>query len=498
MSILLKKLHLPKWLFWLLVIVFILRIPSFFEPYSYGDEMIYLTLGEAVRRGIVLYKDIHDNKPPLLYLTAGIAGNLFWFKAILTFWSLTTVYLFWKLSEVVFKKERSQIVATTLFAVFTTIPLLEGNIANAENFMIGFTIWGFLILLSKKLTTRNLLIAGALFSIATLFKVPAAFDVPAIVFYWLVTEKKFNSKSVLKIVKNTALLLTGFMVPILLTFIWYYLRGAFHEYLVAAFLQNFGYLSSWRPGDVREPFFTRNGPLLTRAFIVLTGLLFIFKFKKFYSKNFAFASSWLLFSLFAVTLSERPYPHYLLQSVPAMSLLTTYLFTSQNMQQVYAIIPLTLAFFVPFYYHFWHYKTFYYYERFVNYATGRISTSDYLDTFGSNIRRNYKIADIIRSSTYKNDKVFVMGDSSLIYALSKRFPPGKYVADYHIKDFSTDEITLAILKKDMPEMIVILPGDTPLNGLKDLIENNYALFEEVDGAKIWKLLSINLRALLNH
>src|SRR3990167_11226717 len=104
MKTFLNKLHTPTWLFVLLSVVFILRIPSFFEPYSYGDEMIYLTLGEAIRRGIPLYSGIHDNKPPLLYVMAAIAGNLFWFKAILTIWHIVTIFLFWKLSQALFNK----------------------------------------------------------------------------------------------------------------------------------------------------------------------------------------------------------------------------------------------------------------------------------------------------------------------------------------------------------------------------------------------------------
>lgn len=55
---------LPKWLCVLMALVVILRVPSFFEPYNYGDEMIYLTLGQGMRQGLTLYKDIHDNKPP--------------------------------------------------------------------------------------------------------------------------------------------------------------------------------------------------------------------------------------------------------------------------------------------------------------------------------------------------------------------------------------------------------------------------------------------------
>src|SRR4030067_1377709 len=101
---LLDKIHTPNWLVAVFAVVIILRIPSFFEPFSYGDEMIYLTLGEGVRQGMTLYKDIHDNKPPLLYLTAAVAGNVFWFKAILAFWNIITIVFFWHLAKALFTK----------------------------------------------------------------------------------------------------------------------------------------------------------------------------------------------------------------------------------------------------------------------------------------------------------------------------------------------------------------------------------------------------------
>src|SRR3972149_5741894 len=179
---LLKKIinfSLPNWLIATLGLVFILRIPSFFEPFSYGDEMIYLTLGEAIRQGLVLYRDIHDNKPPLLYILAAVAGNVFWFRAILAAWSLATIYLFWRLMDALFPhKKPLQKLATVIFAALTTIPLFEGQVANAEVFMIGPTLAAFLILFTKTLNTKNLFFSGVLFSIATLFKVPAAFDFP--------------------------------------------------------------------------------------------------------------------------------------------------------------------------------------------------------------------------------------------------------------------------------------------------------------------------------
>src|SRR3989344_5344441 len=165
------KFHTPTWLFFVLSIVFILRIPTFFEPYSYGDEMIYLTLGEAIRRGLPLYSAVHDNKPPLLYLTAAAAGSLFWFKAVLAIWHLGTVYVFWKLTEILFpQKPRMQQLATVLFAIFTTIPLLEGNIANAEIFMIGPTVLAFYLILSRKKSPSLLVVSGALLGLSVLFK----------------------------------------------------------------------------------------------------------------------------------------------------------------------------------------------------------------------------------------------------------------------------------------------------------------------------------------
>lgn len=494
-----EKLHTPTWLFVLLIVVFILRIPSYFEPYSYGDEMIYLTLGNATRQGIPLYSGVHDNKPPLLYIMAAIAGNLFWFKAILTFWILTTIFIFWKLLDLLFPKNiKGQIVGTSVFALLTTIPLLEGNIANAELFMIGPTILAFYILLNKKLKPKNLILSGILFSVSTLFKIPAFFDIPTIIFLWITGVKLLSLKKLKPIIKNTAYIFIGLAMPIFLTFIWYFLRGALNEYIVAAFLQNVGYLSSWRPDEVRDPFLVRNLPLIIRSLIVALGLLLIYWKKQRLSKNFIFATSWLLLTLFAVTLSERPYPHYLIQSVAPISILVVILFTQKTIEQVLVIIPLTLTVFVPFYYKFWHYETFSYYEKFINFASGKYSKDEYFLTFGSNVIENYKVSDFILSATKTGEKIFVWGrDSSTIYAMTKRFPPGKYVADYHIKDFSSDKETILTLESNLPAFIIILPKSSEISGMQYLLNNNYGFFENIGGADIWKLFKPEVRSFLS-
>ena len=153
---------------------------------------------------------------------------------------------------------------------------------------------------------------------------------------------------------------------------------------------------------------------------------------------------------------------------------------------------------VPNYYNFWHYPTLPYYTRFIKLVSRQISKTEYLETFGSHVPRNYKISEFIVSTTRPEDMIFVWGDSSTIYALTKRFPPMKFVADYHIRDFSTETETIASLRTDMPAIIVILPDSNPNEKLHLFLLENYNLAQNIDGAEIYRLLSPRVRALLSH
>ncbi len=476
------KIHLPNWVVGILALVLILRIPSFFEPYYYGDEMIYLTLGQGVKQGLTLYKDIHDNKPPLLYLTAAAAGNLFWFKAILAFWSLLTVALFYKLSAKIFENnQKVQKVSTLIFALLTTLPFLEGNTVNAELFMIGFTIMAFLLLLGENLTSGKIFLAGAFLGIGALFKIPAAFDMPIIILYWLITDIK-NWKGV--IIKSLILIL-GFASPIIVTFVWYFLRGAFPEYIKAAFLQNVGYLSSFRPGDIQKSFLVRNGPLLIRALGVVLGSVVLFIYRKKLSKNFILFSLWALLGLFAVTLSERPYPHYLIQVAAPVAFLISMFFAEKSIEQSLVVIPLLLIFFVPVYYKFYYYPTAAYYSRFIKFATGRINKMEYFQSFSQSVNRNYEIAEFISQSSHISDRVFMWDpDSSAVYALARRLPPVKYVADYHINDYSSKQEIANQMAVDQPKFIIITSGH-PYSELDPLLKQRYLLITQIQNANIY-------------
>jgi hypothetical protein len=479
---LLMKIHLPNWVVGILALIIILRIPSFFEPYNYGDEMVYLTLGQGIRQGLTLYKNIYDNKPPLIYLTAALAGNLFWFKAILAFWNLATIIAFYKLAKLLFdKNQKAQKISTLIFALLTTLPLLEGMTANSELFMIISTILALLILLGKKLTSKKVFLAGILFGLGTLFKVPAVFDLPVIVVYWLITDLK-NWKGILK---NILILGAGFAVPILITIIWSFYVGALPEYIKAAFLQNIGYLSSFRPGDLQKPFLVRNAPLLIRGLVVLVGAALLYVFRKKLTPRFILLSLWTLFTLFAATLSERPYPHYLIQAIAPISLLLATFFAEKSLEQSLTIIPLFLAFFVPVYYKFWLYPTTPYYLNFIKFALRQETKGAYFNNFSSTTNRNYKIAEFVMMSIQPSDKVFVWdGDAPVIYTLSKHLPPIKYVVNYHILDFSSKATEARNIALNSPKFIIITNNNT-YPELNSLIKQKYILINQIDNADIY-------------
>ena len=184
---------------WLVVFSVVLRITSWFEPYWYGDEGIYLVLGQALRRGLVFYRDIHDNKPPLLYLLAAVAGGVTWFRVILTVWFGATVVVFYRLMEKLFPKNKLAWYLSTITMILGTTAT-EGNIANAEIFMIGPIMLAMLMALrqtpaSAKASAgkRNWLLVGLLMAVAFLFKAPAGADLAALLI-WLVDFKRITLK----------------------------------------------------------------------------------------------------------------------------------------------------------------------------------------------------------------------------------------------------------------------------------------------------------------
>ena len=317
--------------FWFLLIIsvffFFLRFPSLFEPYWYGDEGIYQTLGLGIDNGRLLYRDIFDNKPPFLYaLYAIFSSDQFLLRLTSLIFGILSLGLFFKLCKNLLENNKASYVATFVFALLFGLPLIEGNIANAENFMLLFNIAaGLLIVKSLNLNVNKrigiLFSAGFILSVSFLFKIVGLFDFAAFLTFLFFVNFSKNFKDILKPknllieLKNIFPYILGFIIPVGLIFIYFLISGGYEYFIRATFANNIGYVG------YGNRFIIPQGLLILKLGILFLFLSFIFIKRRILANQTIFIYLWVLFSLFNAFFSQRPYTHYVLVAIPAICLL---------------------------------------------------------------------------------------------------------------------------------------------------------------------------------
>lgn len=475
-----------KYKFWILTFLsfLLLRLPSLFEPYWYGDEGIYLTLGQAFRKGLVFYSQIHDNKPPLLYYFAALGQTVFGFRLLLLVCMVPTIILFYKLAQK-FLSEKLSKIALILFLVLTSIPLLEGTIANAEIFMLLPTIAGVLLVYQSQ-KKSDFYLAGLLLGLAFIIKVPVFVEV-IFLFFWLfitLIPKGFFKNFFLR----ASLIFTGLLTPIAFFSLFYYLVGAFKPFIYAAVLQNFGYLSSWSTGT-QTASATQGGLVNRLLFLIIFFLIIAFLFyKQKIDQKLTFILLWFAATIFGALLSTRPYPHYLIQVLPPLCLSLLYIFKSQKIYfRVLSLSCFLFFIFIVKKYNFYSYPVFSYYGNFYSYIFQLKTKDQYRSFFGSEVNNVYQISQYIKQNTSSDQRIFVWGDSPFIYALSDRLPLGRYTVAYHIVDFNGYTETINLIKASPPLFIIYYPMPSrPFSELDSFLNLYYYPTESFGPSIIYK------------
>ncbi len=476
----------------LFVLIIVLRLPNFFEPYWYGDEAIYLTLGTALRNGGELYTTIIDHKTPLIYYLA-MVPNQFYFRILNLFWMLLTTSFFFVLAKQIFKRERWAFLATLIMVIFTTLPWLEGHIPNGELFVMGFIMAGA-VLFSKSSIFQNffankltlskgwrdsflLLSSGFLMGLGMLTKVPALLDVAAfLAIFWLILVGQFfNEKNNAKKIKEVFVYLlhrglifaAGLILPILASILYFVLRGQGQDYLDYGLLYNFRYSQSW-PIDLGNNLINFAFSMPGKTIILFTLVVLISLNTQQLKKSFQFISLYFIFTLYSVLLSSRPYPHYFIQMVPAFALLLTQLFldlgelrlkksflTVKNILLSVGLISLTAYVMISF--KFMPYSTLKYYKQFYRYATLQISKEEYENSFDSVVQENREVTKLIKEMGI--EKMFIWGTNPLLYAQSQTIPTSLFTVSFHIKDFDDYDRTFAQIEAEEPKLIIVMKNE---------------------------------------
>lgn len=458
-------------LFVLLLLFFLLRLPSVIEPNWYGDEGIYQVLGMSVNDGRILYKEIWDNKPPLLYLTYALfQGDHFTVRFFSLLVGLVTTGAFFTLSQLMFKKIKVSIATTLLFVLLFATPIIEGNIANAENFMLLPIILAAIIIYKVATTSgskhnisypKPLFFAGVLLSIAFLFKIVALFDFAAIFLFLLIIslpERLPRTKSSLKKLSHHLLSLLpyviGFLLPIVITAIYFVIVQAFPDFFRATFSGMFGYV------EYGNKFIIPQGLLVIKTLILAGIVLLLIVKRNVIPRPMIFIFLWVAFSLYNAFFSQRPYIHYMLVLVPSVCLLFGLIFNAKTRKQqiqflflFFLVTTLVLTVFNTYGFK----KTLLYYQNSILFVTGQKDVSQYQSFFDRKTPRDYQLASYLKMHTKPGDPLFIWGDSAQIYALSQTLPITRYTVAYHMRQSKEgfEEIESA-LNTIRPKYVILL------------------------------------------
>lgn len=478
-----------------LAAVLVLRLPNFAEPYWYGDEAIYLTIGTAMRHGLRLYVQTIDHKTPLIYFLAMVPGQL-WFRFLALAWSLASVSLFWALARRM-QSLFGAVVSTTLFVLITTLPALEGHIPNGELFVLGFVLFGTWLAWHSSLGSSPLqpvalkrwsqrdsvltLLAGAAYGLGILTKVPGVLDAGAfgvlLAFTAAAQTKRVRWQSRLMWFFVRACTFTaGVALVILLSIVYFWSRGSLNGYLDYGLLYNFRYAQDWS-----VPF---TSPILL-ALISLPGkaaiLVAVFAIALWRAWNkparrlALWTGFWLVATLFAALLSNRPYPHYWLQLSAPLALAVGWLTqrSVQRFEKVLLVAIMMLALSTVFLFQVRPYAIVSYYRDYINVARGKLDVASYQAGFNWLVPQNQILADRILATTHESDRMFVWGTNPMLYAQTKRSPATPFTVAFHIHGLKRYEATMEDLRKNRPAVIVVMKGEPELPGLNTFLSEKY-------------------------
>ncbi len=481
------KPHKDAWVVIFFVLLFIfLRLPSLVEPYWYGDEGIYQVIGKALNSGRILYQDIWDNKPPLLYfIYALFNGDQFLVRMFSLIIGTFSVVAFYFLGKEFFKKRKSVLLSTLIYTLFLGSPLVEGNIANAENFMHLPIILAaiFVLRYPKSLNPKWIFLSGVLLSIAFMTKIVAVFEFIAFFIFLFVSNhdiKAINKiKEILSFKKlKPEILFTAGFISLLFVFTIYFISiSAFPEFLSGVLSENIDYVGS------ENNFIFPMGILLLKAIIVFILLGFILISRKKFSNQNLFIYLWLTTAMFSTFFSQRPYMHYILMSALPFSYFIGSIIEEKRHRLVKIIVGAILIIIV--YFNFGIYKnTFSYYKNYIQFVFYEKKIDDYQAFFDKNTPRDYELARFIKMfSKDSSSDVFVWSDSGQIYALSDTLPPGKYIVAYHITYYN-DAVSYMIeqIEKTKPTYIIKTKDSPEFNKFL----SSYVLKYKVVGSDIYE------------
>ena len=305
----------------------ILYLPFLAAPFE-RDEGVYATIAQGLLHGKVPYRDLFDNKPPLVYgwyaFSFMIFGEHLAAPRILAslLLSFTTLSIFGQ-ARIVFSRGVAYC-AAALFGLSTGLPFVALH-ANTEAYMLLPLATAFLAFTigMRRSSMRWMCLAGALCAIAMMTKQVAVWNLlglagVATVWRWRDDGLRWTT------LRPAAMLTAGAALAVALIAIPFAATGSLGELFYANVSYNWLYVGvlsyGERLADFSEGFIFFSAvaaPLVAGAFWGL--LTVVFRRKQPFDYLIIV---WAAASAAGVAMGGRFFPHYFLHLLPAMAVLT--------------------------------------------------------------------------------------------------------------------------------------------------------------------------------
>jgi 4-amino-4-deoxy-L-arabinose transferase-like glycosyltransferase len=232
-------------IFLILPTIVFLRIVSF-SAMGCWDVGTYAYIGDMILKGQIPYRDIWDNKPPLIYYLNALLFKIFGshYNTIAIFeigWIFITSIFIYKLARSIFQRTISLCISL-IFAVYISTLQIAQCFGEIETYAILPSIISVLSVIQYKKTAKSffLFISGLMVSAAFLFKPNFAIIVLPLILY-LMINSFYKKQSILYLLSEYLILVLGILVPIIIFSIYFFINGALHDVISQIFIYNLFY-----------------------------------------------------------------------------------------------------------------------------------------------------------------------------------------------------------------------------------------------------------------
>jgi 4-amino-4-deoxy-L-arabinose transferase-like glycosyltransferase len=434
----------------LLLIPILLYLPFLNMPFE-RDEGTYATVAQGLLDGKLPYRDLFDNKPPLVYGWYAISFLLFGESVIAprllaaACLSLTAVALYHQ--SRMFLPKGAAGIAAFLFAISTGLPWVALN-ANTEAYMLLPLVLSLLCFTQgiKDGRARWFFMAGLAAGVAIMTKQVAVFNLLALATVALVWYARKDPWQWRSLVPSGAMI-GGALITTAIIALPFALSGALDDFFYALVSYNWLYVSfvsmAKRLTNMGYGvlFFTViAAPLVAGA---LGGLGVLWRKRETASVTDYAIILWAFASAIGVASGGRFFPHYFMQLLPALSVLTGIVIyerlvhhghlTLSRPAWIGAIgltavsVGLASAIMI------------------VPHAEERVSAS--LSTQKEWEQNSVELGAYIQDRTGPHDVIFNYGTEPQVYFYADRAPPIPYFYDWVLK--YDDEVTVRQIVADL-------------------------------------------------